>query len=272
MIVPMAIITLCTDFGIQDEYVGVIKGVILSVNPAVSIVDLSHSIPPQDVIGAAYLLRASYACFPKGSLHAVIVDPGVGTGRAIVAARCDGYLFLAPDNGLLPLVWGKRIPKELVEVENSDLFRKPVSRTFHGRDIFAPVAAYLAQAPELRRIGRSIDPSRLQRLKHHGPSLDPERGITGNIVAIDRFGNLITDIEASLLDRLASGSAFRQMAIRLGNHRIQGLTDRYADGAPGEAIALIGSRNCLEVAVNCGNAAETLHAARGDGVRVGTVL
>lgn len=266
----MAIITLCTDFGIQDEYVGVLKGVMLSVNPSVSIVDLSHSIPPQDVIGAAYLLRASYACFPKGSLHAVIVDPGVGTERAIVAARFDGYLFLAPDNGLLPLVWNKHIPEELVAVENSNLFRKPVSHTFHGRDIFAPVAAHLAHAPDLRNIGRSIDPSRLRQLKHNGPRLEPERGITGVIVAIDRFGNLITNIDASLLDRLASRTAFRRMVIRLGEHRIQGLTDRYADGAPGDPIALIGSRNCLEVAVNCGNAAEILHVARGDGILVRT--
>lgn len=264
----MAIITLCTDFGTRDEYVGVLKGVILSVNPEVAIVDLSHRIPPQDVMAAAYMLRASFVYFPEGSVHTAIIDPGVGTARAIVAARFQGHTFLAPDNGLLPLMWNDAAPDEVVQVDNKDLFRQPVSQTFHGRDIFAPVAAHLAKGTELKDVGHAIAPSRLQRMDYNNPHFDPAVGITGHIVGIDRFGNLITNIGLSLLDRLAFDTAAGTVETRIGEHRILGLAKRYAEGASGQPVVLIGSRGCLEIAVNCGSAAETLRASRGDGVCV----
>jgi S-adenosylmethionine hydrolase len=268
----MAIITLCTDFGTRDEYVGVLKGVILSVNPTAAIVDLSHRIPPQDVTAAAYLLRASFVYFPEGSVHTAIIDPGVGTIRAILAARYRGHLFLAPDNGLLPLMWNGDEPDEVVKVDNQNLFRHPVSHTFHGRDIFAPVAAHLAKGTKLRDVGHAIVPSRMQRLDHDSPHFDPEVGITGHIVGIDRFGNLITNIGPSLLDRLMSDDRGGTIETRVGEHRIVGLAGHYAEGTSEEPMALVGSRGCLEIAVNCGSAAETLRATRGDGICVKMVV
>lgn len=268
----MAIITLCTDFGTRDEYVGVLKGVILSVHPTATIVDLSHRIPPQDVVVAAYMLRASFVYFPEGSVHTAIIDPGVGTERAIVAARFQGHTFLAPDNGLLPLMCSGGAPTEVVQVDNQDLFRQPVSRTFHGRDIFAPIAAHLAKGTELKEVGHAIAPSRLQRAGYDNPHFDPAVGIKGRIVGIDRFGNLITDIGLSLLDRLAFDTENGTIETQIGEHRILGLVNHYAEGASGQPVVLIGSRGCLEIAVNCASAAETLRASRGDGVCVKKVV
>jgi S-adenosylmethionine hydrolase len=268
----MAIITLCTDFGTRDEYVGVLKGVILSVDPTAAIVDLSHRIPPQDVTAAAYMLRAAFIYFPEGSVHTAIVDPGVGTARAIVAARFQGHAFLAPDNGLLPLMWNGATPVEVVQVDNQDLFRQPVSQTFHGRDIFAPVAAHLAKGAELNEVGHAIAASRLLCMDHGNPCFDPDAGITGSIVWIDRFGNLITNIGLSLLDRLAPAAKAGAVETQVGQHRIFGLSNHYAEGVSGRPVALIGSRGCLEIAVNCGSAVETLRASRGDRVCVKKVI
>ena len=134
----MTVVTLLTDFGTQDEYVGVLKGVIISINPAVAIIDVTHGIAPQNVVAAAYALKAAYSFFPKGSTHVAVVDPGVGTQRDIVAVRCDGHIFLAPDNGLLAPILKEHSPEEARRVENENLFRLPVSRTFHGRVLRAP--------------------------------------------------------------------------------------------------------------------------------------
>ena len=160
----MAIVTLLTDFGCCDEYVGVIKGVVLSIHPGASIVDISHDMDPQDVVGAAHVLRAAFSWFPQGTVHVAVVDPGVGTQRAILAARCDGHLFLAPDNGLLSPVLLSGSSVAVYAVENPALFRHPVSRTFHGRDIFAPVAARLAMGLPLTSVGPSIGADRIQSL------------------------------------------------------------------------------------------------------------
>jgi S-adenosylmethionine hydrolase len=268
----MAIITLCTDFGTRDEYVGVLKGVILSVHPTATIVDLSHWIPPQDVVAAAYMLRTSFLYFPEDTVHIAIIDPGVGTAREIIAARYRRHLFMAPDNGLLPLMLNGDAPDELVQVDKRELFRRPVSQTFHGRDIFAPVAAHLAKGFELKAVGQTIAPSRLQRLDHDGPCFDTAVGIAGHVVGIDRFGNLITNIGLALLDRLELDDSDGSLETRIGRHRIVGLVNHYAEGVSGEAVALVGSRGCLEIAVNCGSAAETLRASRGDDVWVKRVI
>ena len=264
----MAIITLLTDFGARDEYVGVLKGVILSICPAATIVDLCHRIPPQDIVAAAYMLRASFTYFPEGSLHAAIIDPGVGTKRAILAARYKAHLFLAPDNGLLPLVWADDAPDEVVQADNQDLFRQPVSQTFHGRDIFAPLAAHLALGKRIQSAGRPIALSRLHHLDIKGVRYNPDTELEGQIIGTDRFGNLITNIEMMHLDQLHRDRAAADLMITVGKHRIKGLSRHYADGAAKTPIALIGSRNCLEIAVNCGNAAEILQASKEDVIRV----
>jgi S-adenosylmethionine hydrolase len=181
-------------------------------------------------------------------------------------------MFLAPDNGLLPLMFSGAEPAEVVQVDNQELFRHPVSQTFHGRDIFAPVAGHLAKGTDLKAVGHAIAPLRLQRINHDDPHFDPAIGIKGHIVGIDRFGNLITNIGPSLLDHLASDVKSGAVETQIGEHRILGLVNHYAQGASGKPVVLIGSRGCLEIAVNCGNAAETLRASRGDGVCVTKVL
>jgi S-adenosylmethionine hydrolase len=218
------------------------------------------------------MLRASFIYFPEGSVHTAIIDPGVGTARAIIAARFQGHTFLAPDNGLLPLMCSGAEPDEVVQVDNQDLFRQPVSQTFHGRDIFAPIAAHLAKGTQLKVVGHAIAPSRLRRMNHDNPHFDPAVGIKGHIVGIDRFGNLITNIDSSLLDRLAFDEKKGAVETQIGEHRILGLVKHYAEGASGQPAVLIGSRGCLEIAVNCGSAAETLRAFRGDGVCVKKVV
>jgi S-adenosylmethionine hydrolase len=218
------------------------------------------------------MMRASFSYFPEGSVHTAIIDPGLGTERVIVAARFQGHTFLSPDNGLLPLMWSDNPPAEVVQVDNQDLFRQPVSRTFHGRDIFAPIAAHLAKGTQLKAVGHAIAPSRLRRINHDNPQFDPAVGIKGHIVGIDRFGNLITNIGPSLLDCLTFDVKKGAVETQIGQHRISGLVKHYAEGAPGLPVVLIGSRGCLEIAVNCGNAAETLQASRGDGVCVIKVL
>jgi S-adenosylmethionine hydrolase len=267
----MAIITLLTDFGARDEYVGVLKGVILSNCPAATIVDLCHRIPPQDIVAAAHMLRASFAYFPEGSLHAAIIDPGVGTKRAILAAHYKAHFFLAPDNGLLPLVWADDAPDEVVQVDNLDLFRHPVSRTFHGRDIFAPLAAHLASGNRIQTVGKPIALSKLHNLTIQGVRYDPDTGLEGQIIGTDRFGNLITNIEIIHLDQLRRDWITADLMITVSDHSIKGLSRHYADGAAKTPIALIGSRNCLEIAVNCGNAAEIMQVSKQDAVRVRTV-
>jgi S-adenosylmethionine hydrolase len=261
----MRLISLLTDFGTQDEYVGVIKGVILARNPKAMVVDISHAVAPQDVPGAAVMLRAAYPYFPQSTLHVVVVDPGVGSRRSIVAlALEDGPLFLAPDNGVLTAILLGARPKEVVRVENAAFFLDRVSRTFHGRDIFAPVAAAVAGGVPLRRLGPPMAPADLVRIELLAPRQDQANAVSGTIVGIDRFGNLITNIDAALL----AAATHPHLQVRIGAHRIQGLCTTYEAVAPHRAVALIGSRGTLEIAVNCGNAAQTLSVGKGAAVRV----
>lgn len=260
----MAVITLLTDFGLEDEYVGVLKGVIHGISPAAVIIDVTHGIAPQNVASAAYTLKAAYSYFPGGTIHAAVVDPGVGTPRDIVAVRCDGHLFLAPDNGLLAPILKEISPDEVYRVENQDLFRHPVSATFHGRDVFAPVAARLSQGLPLKDLGRPLNMDALQPLHVQGPWIDPAGVLEGEIVGVDRFGNLITNIGSQHLAKLGSG----KFDIQLGDHIVTAMLRTYAQGKTGEVIALIGSRNCLEIAVNGASASKALNMTHGGVVRI----
>jgi S-adenosylmethionine hydrolase len=260
----MAIITLLTDFGTQDEYVGVIKGVIGTINPAATIIDVTHGIPPQNVVAAAYTLKSAYPFFPQGAIHLAVVDPGVGTRRDIVAVRCGGHLFLAPDNGLLGPILAQHPPEEVYRVENENLFRHPVSRTFHGRDVFAPVAAHLSQGLPLKALGRLLDFDRLRPLHVQEPRVGISGVLEGEIVGVDHFGNLITNIGSSHLSGLGTG----KIEILIGDHAISGMVDSYAQSAIGELLAIIGGRDCLEIAVNGGSAFKSLNLAHGAPVRV----
>lgn len=261
----MRVISLLTDFGTQDEYVGVIKGVILARNPTAVVVDISHAVPPQDLPAAAVMLKAAYPYFPQTAVHVVVVDPGVGGRRSIVAlALKDGPIFLAPDNGVLTPILMDARPKEVVRVENPAFFLDRVSRTFHGRDIFAPVAAAIAGGVPLGRLGAPMAPADLVRIDLAAARHDQANAVSGTIVGVDRFGNLVTNIDTALLDP----ATHPYLQVRIGAHRIQGLGTTYEAAAPQRAVALIGSRGTLEIAVNRGNAAETLSVGKGAAVRV----
>jgi S-adenosyl-L-methionine hydrolase (adenosine-forming) len=265
----MAIITLLTDFGTRDEYVGALKGVILGIHPQVTLVDVSHHIPPRDIVAAGHTLRSVYRYFPEGTLHVAVVDPGVGSNRSILAVRFNGYLLMAPDNGLLPLVWADQLPQEIVRVENQMLFRHPVSRTFHGRDIFAPVAAHLSKGYPLVDVGSPMTPAQVFRLDHdEGAGISPSGVLVGTVVSVDRFGNLITNIEAAQVDQLMAGTESHGLVIQVGACRIDGLAISYCGAPVHMPLALVGSRNCIEIAVNGGSAALLLGVGHGTKVHI----
>lgn len=264
----MTIISLLTDFGARDEYVGVIKGVIYGINAEATIVDLSHEVPPQDVRSAAHILLSAYGYFPEGSIHMAVVDPGVGSKRKILAAKISGHLFLAPDNGLLGPVMAHGRTEALVTVQAPGLYLQPVSQTFHGRDIFAPLAAHLSLGCGIKRLGNPLEPAQTVLLPHESPRFNARGALCGRVVRVDHFGNLITDIS---LEQLTTQGFWEQPAllvIQMEGASIEGVGGCYADAHPGQLLALIGSSNFLEIAVSMGNAAETLKTQAGAEVTV----
>ena len=260
----MAIVSLLTDFGHRDEYVGVLKGVLLGEDPNATIVDLCHRIDAQDTLAAAWMLRAAVPFFPDGTIHLVIVDPGVGTDRLIVAAKSQNHVLIAPDNGILMPVLKAWPPLDIRRVENDTWFRSPISGTFHGRDIFAPVAGRLSAGAPFDAVGSPVSLEALQPLQNDSALTVTHDEIRGVVVAIDRFGNLITNIDKSDLAHLSSAS----VVIQVGAHRLAGIAPNYAQVRHGQPVAVIGSRNCLEIAVNCGHAASTLGVGKLDVVRL----
>ncbi|KJS28520.1 MAG: hypothetical protein VR64_24400 [Desulfatitalea sp. BRH_c12] len=264
----MGIVTLTTDFGTTDEYVGVIKGVILRIHSGVTLVDISHLVAPQAVAEGGQLLGSAFGWFPQGTVHMAVVDPGVGSERAIIAARHSGHTFIAPDNGLLPIAWAESPPDAIVHVQNSRLFLHPVSNTFHGRDIMAPVAAHLSAGMDMHELGPAVAFSQLQRIEMTSPDRVDASEIIGQIVGADHFGNLRTNIDVDLLHRLQRHHPGAAMAIMFGPYRILGLSIFYSQVEPDCWVALIGSRNQLELALNGASAAERLPEFKGMPVRV----
>lgn len=264
----MAVVTLITDFGTRDAYVGMMKGAILTVDSRAVIVDVTHAVSPQDLCAAARELADAHACFPPGSIHVTVVDPGVGSRRRILAAATAGQFFLAPDNGILPAALAWAPDSKVVSVENTRFFRQPVSATFHGRDIFAPVAGHLSKGLDLSRLGPALAWSALARWAPSGPQRTPEGGLAGAVVAIDHFGNLVTDIRRQDLDPLMSGERGRDVTVCVGPARIMGIARTYADVPPQEPVALVGSSGRLEVAVHGGNAGERFQVRTGDPVHI----
>jgi len=264
----VSIITLLTDFGVNDEFVGVMKGVILSVNPAARIVDITHAVDPQDILQAAFLINAAWSYFPTGTVHVVVIDPGVGSQRSIVAIQKAGHIFLAPDNGVLTLLLEANDIGEAVRVENPEFFLHPVSDTFHGRDIFAPVSAHLSAGLVMRQLGTDILPRQLIRLSIPKTKAIRPNELSGIIISVDRFGNLITNIHQSELKCVDDLSDGREPEIAIGDQTIVGIHRSFHQASAGESLAIIGSRGYLEIAVNCGNAAALFKAKRGDPVHV----
>ena len=254
---PSRIITLMTDFGTSDHYVGVMKGVILNINPHVQIVDITHAIPPQDIHGAAFLTDSAYRYFPNGTIHVVVVDPGVGSQRRAVICQTETAYFVCPDNGILTHILHHEGRIHTVAVENSTYFLPQVSNTFHGRDIFAPVAAHLSRGVPINKMGNPFaQPTQL-------PSPKPQvmdKTITGQVIWIDAFGNLVTNISHQTLEALEGRN---NLVIHAGSTKINRLNRSYAESAVGDALAIIGSTNQLEISINQGNAAQTLRLKRG---------
>lgn len=260
------VIALLTDFGLDDNYVGTMKAVITGINPKACVIDLSHGVQPQDILGGAFLLSASYKFFPKGTIFVVVVDPGVGGERKIVCVQTRDYIFLAPDNGILGPVMAREEILSMVEVSNAKFFLPNVSSTFHGRDIFAPVAAHLSMGLKPERLGDTLKV--LKKIDLPRPEVSADGTLIGEVICVDRFGNLITNID----DNLIRTAGLRISSIAVGGKRIDKLSTSYQDGCLGELMALIGSSGHLEVAVNCGNASKSLNCSRGDKVTVTRLL
>ena len=265
----MSIITLLTDFGTDDAYVGIMKGVILGVNSALTIVDISHSVEPQDIVQAAFMIPEYYPYFPEKTVHIIVVDPGVGGKRGIVALETNKQIFLAPDNGVLtPLIKSGDLSGS-VSVSNEGYFLKPVSNTFHGRDIFAPVGAHLSKTQRLRDVGEPVEANTLERLDLPRPYVTEEGAIAGAIVSIDRFGNLITNIDWPFIrNRFEPAVDMHGLKIAIGNRIIEGLSRSYDSASPAQPLAIIGSRGCIEISINSGSARKYFGSETGDRVEI----
>lgn len=250
----MPIITLTTDFGLKDHYVGVMKGVILGVAPAATVVDITHGIEPQNLHQAAVVLANAATYFPAGTIHVVVVDPGVGTDRRVLLAEAGGHLILMPDNGVLTRLAAVSPPERVTAVMAARFFRPRVSATFHGRDIFAPVAAHLANGLSPGELGPTVDD--WVRLEWPEPCGEAGR-IEGLVLYADRFGNLITTIDAETAAALGDGAR----ATVAG--RTCSLVRTYADAPPGEVVALVGSSDLVEISVVQGSALDALAAGPG---------
>ena len=252
----MSFITLTTDFGTRDWFVGGMKGVILGVNPATSVVDITHEIPAGDIRAGAFALMASVRCFPRATVHVAVVDPGVGSRRAAIAVKTADYFFVGPDNGVLSFALARETITEIRRLDNDTYFRRPVSLTFHGRDVFAPVAAALTRNILFESLGKQWDD--YVRLDWPQPTVAGGL-IRGEVIYIDHFGNAITNIEGP-------GKSATKVRVPEKVRCEIGLC--YQDAPLGQPVALLGSSGFLEIAVNGGNAARAHAVTIGDTVEV----
>ena len=255
------IAALLTDFGTADYFVGCLKGALLAVAPDATIVDVTHDIPAHDIHAAAWTLANTYTCFPANTAHVCVVDPGVGSARRALAVRARDQFFVGPDNGLFTFVYEQERDVEVVELTNEDFFRRPVSRTFHGRDIFAPVAAALLNGADFHSLGRRTD-------DYISLPLSPVRtnadgSLEAQVIHIDRFGNLITNLRRDEIER--AGIASATLTIELHGRRF-GVRETFAAGDDGDLFAVWGSAGCLEIVARGRSAATLSGADRGASV------
>ena len=256
------LIALLSDFGTRDHYAGTMKAVVLGICPDATLVDVGHEIPAHDVLAGALELTACYRYFPAGTVFLVVVDPGVGSARRGIAAEASDYRFVAPDNGVLTGVFRETPPKRVVELTERKYARPTVSRTFEGRDRFAPAAGWLAKGVSLTSFGRSITDYVMLEIPAATVS---DSSIAGEVVRVDRYGNLITNIDRRTFEHVAENAAIE---VRINDRDVPRVVATYAEVAAGELCALFGSTNHLEIAVNAGSAAETLLMDRGARVTV----
>jgi S-adenosylmethionine hydrolase len=257
------LITLTTDFGEADYFVPAIKGVIYSINPDAELIDITHQVPPHDIYSAAFTLMCCYKDFPKMTLHLVVVDPGVGSSRRPILVMTDNYNFVGPDNGVFSYIYQREHVNRVVHLNVEHYFRSPVSPTFHGRDIFAPAAAYTSKLVDWRRMGEEIDNP--AKFNIPSPVVLSEKQIRGHIIHIDRFGNIITNItEAELTEEGVKSGA----RVRVGKHEAGRVLKYFAEASQNELFAYFGSAGFLELAVPRQAAARVVEARRGMEIEV----
>jgi S-adenosyl-L-methionine hydrolase (adenosine-forming) len=257
------IITLTTDFGLNDHFVGTIKGVILNIVPEVEIVDICHSVQAFDVLDGALTIAQSYSYFPSGTVHLVVVDPGVGTARRPILVTSDRHHFVAPDNGVLSMVYAREERLHIRHITAEHYSLQPVSNTFHARDVFSPVAAWLAKGVDPEKFGDEI--SDFARFNAPKPKAVDGSTLRGVVLKVDRFGNLVTNITPQDAPALFA-PAPAQFKIRVGKHEITEMHSNYSEGAPGEVFGILGSMGYLEIAADRGSAAKIIGTGKGSEV------
>jgi hypothetical protein len=254
-------ITLITDYGLREYFVGAMKGSILSINPEVDIIDISHLVSSHDILEAAFTLRCTYFAFPPRTIHVVVVDPGVGSKRRAILVSTENYYFVGPDNGVFSLIYDNEEVSRVISITSEHYFRRPVSDTFHGRDVFGPVAAWLARGIEIAKFGEDI--SDYVKLTPPKPKKAADRVVQGMVLHIDKFGNLITNILAKELEKLGRPGKFT-----VAGKEVPQLVRNYAEGNPGEPFALVGSAGFYEIGVQKNSAAKLMQVQRGAEVLV----
>jgi S-adenosylmethionine hydrolase len=256
--VSNAIITLTTDYGTNDHLVGTLKGVILKINPEATIVDITHGVAPYDLLDGALAIGSAYAYFPPRTIHIVVVDPGVGTERRPLLVSGDNQYFVAPDNGVLSLVYERNTNVVVRNATAEHYYLQPVSNTFHGRDIFAPIAAWLSKGWQTAAMGEEIQDYKKFAL----PKPKAANGVVkGVVLRVDSFGNLITNFRSEDLPEAARTKG--NLELQVGTQSVKRLVDTFARGENAEPIAFVGSSGYIEIAVNKGNAAKALGIGRG---------
>jgi S-adenosyl-L-methionine hydrolase (adenosine-forming) len=262
--VAQPIITFTTDFGPNDHFVGTMKGVVLSLNPAAQMVDICNNVYSFDVLDGALTIGSSYKYFPAGTVHMVVVDPGVGSQRRPLLVTTHTYHFIAPDNGVLSMIYDQEERVIVRHITAEHYFLHPVSHTFHGRDIFAPVAGYVSRGVEPHKIGEEI--TDFVRFKLPKAQKTSEGAMKGVILKVDKFGNLMTNFRPEELPEIfADGRKFK---LSVGNTTVSTLHDFYAEGKSGEVFAIVGSMGYLEIAANRAAAAQVVGANRGSEVQI----
>ena len=259
------IVTLTTDFGLNDHFVGIMKGVILNIVPEAEIVDICHAVQPFDVLDGALSIAQAYSYFPVGSIHVVVVDPGVGSARRPILMSTEAHYFVAPDNGVLSLIYNREERIRVRHITGEHYFLRPVSTTFHARDVFAPVAGWLAKGVDGAKFGDEV--SDYVRFNAPKPKPVDAQTVRGVVLKVDRFGNLITNFTPQDVPALFQESppAFK---IVVGKREISEIHSNYADGAPNEVFGILGSMGYLEIAANRAAASQMVGAGKGSEVSV----
>jgi len=258
------IVTLTTDFGVTDHFVGTMKGVILDIAPETQIVDISHAVQAFDVLDGALTIAQAYSYFPAGTVHLVIVDPGVGTARRPILVSTERHHFVAPDNGVLSLVYAREERMHVRHVTAEHYSLQPVSKTFHGRDIFAPIAAYLAKGVDSEKFGEEIT----DFVRFNAPKPKTvDKGMKGIVLKVDRFGNLITNFTPQDVPMLMQLDPL-PFKIVVGKKEVTNIRTLYAEGEPGEVFGILGSMGYLEIAANRASAAQLTGVGKGAEVNI----